>query len=80
MEMNKEELLDKLRRAFEMEEVMAGTLTALIQAQALAIDIPEAQRRRIHEVLSTIHQDTLRHKQIVSGMMKSVSGGPHGAT
>jgi hypothetical protein len=64
--MNKVELLDKLNRAYVMEEEMAGMLIDLCQPASLPIDLPEETRKYLGRILSIIKTDTLRHKKIVS--------------
>ena len=74
MKIGKEELLDRLKRAYEMEEVMADLLTALAMPHVLTSKIPEQNRQKVHKMLAIIHADTLKHKKIVSGMIKNLSG------
>jgi hypothetical protein len=64
--MNEGELLDKLNRAYVMEEEMAGMLIELCQPATLPEDLPEETRNRLEHILSIIKTDTLRHKKIVS--------------
>lgn len=64
--MNKEELSDKLNRAYIMEEEMAGMLIDLCQPASLPDDLPQETRKHLERLLSIIKTDTLRHKKIVS--------------
>jgi hypothetical protein len=64
--MNKSGLLDKLNRAYLMEEEMAGMLIDLCQPASLPDDLPQEVREHIERILSIIKKDTLRHKKIVS--------------
>ncbi|MFA6186777.1 MAG: hypothetical protein WC770_06160 [Phycisphaerae bacterium] len=64
--MNNGDLLDKLNRAYMMEEEMAGMLVDLCQPASLPDDLPQETRKRIERILSIIKTDTLRHKKIVS--------------
>lgn len=64
--MNKEELSDKLNRAYIMEEEMAEMLIDLCQPVSLPDDLPQETCNRIEHLLSIIKTDTLRHKKIVS--------------
>ncbi|MEI8348916.1 MAG: hypothetical protein WCI77_02085 [Candidatus Omnitrophota bacterium] len=66
--MNNEELLDKLNRAYVMEEEMASMLIDLCRPKHLPDDLPKEARKRIEDVLISIKVDTLRHKKIVSKM------------
>jgi hypothetical protein len=78
MKISEEELLERLRRAYEMEEVMAGLLTALAAPHVLTSNIPERDRLKVHKMLTIIHADTLEHQKIVSGMIKRLTGGSRG--
>lgn len=73
MTISKIELLDKLRRAYEMEEVMAGLLTDLVAPHVLTTDVPEEKRQKIQKMFALIHEDTLEHQKIVSGMIQHLS-------
>ena len=63
--MNKEEILDRLNRAYAMEEEMAGVLIDLCYPRTLSDDLSEGVRKRIEDILLVIKADTLRHKKIV---------------
>lgn len=78
MKITKEELLDKLKRAYEMEEVMAGLLADLAVPRALILKIQDRDRKKVYRLLSLIHADTLEHQKIVSGIIRDLSGGSHG--
>ena len=71
--MKKGELLDKLKRAYLMEEEMAGVLIHLCQPASLPDDLPEKTRKHIERILSSIKADTLRHKKIVSEIREKLS-------
>jgi hypothetical protein len=64
--MNKQDFLDKLKRAVFMEEEMAGQLIDLCQPESLPEDLSEKDRRRVKAILLKIKEDTLRHKMIVT--------------
>lgn len=68
--MNEREFSDKLKRAVVMEEEMAGQLIDLCQPESLPEDLSEKDRRRIKAILLKIKADTLRHKMIVTRMVK----------
>lgn len=70
--MNKSELLDKLNRAYIMEEEMADMLIDLCQPASLPEDLPEDTRKHIERILSIIKKDTLRHKKIVSEIREDI--------
>ena len=78
MKIGKEELLDRLKRAYEMEEVMTDLLTDLTGPHVLTSKIPEQDRQKVHKMLSIIHTDTLGHQKVVSSMIKRLSGGSLG--
>ncbi len=78
MEIAKEELLDKLRRAYEMEEVMAADLLDLALPHILPKNVSEEKRSKVHAVISVIRKDTLEHRKIVHGLIQKVSKGMHG--
>lgn len=67
--MNNDEFIDKLKRAYMMEEEMAGALIDLCAGEVLPDDLPEQERARIKKILLSIKADTLRHRRIVSGMI-----------
>lgn len=67
---NSQELIDKLTRAYEMEEEMAGVLIEICSAQELPTDVAPALRERINRILASIKDDTLRHKQVVLAAKK----------
>ena len=50
MEIAKEELLDKLRRAYEMEEVMAADLLDLALPHILPKNVSEEKRSKVHSL------------------------------
>ncbi|MEI7750548.1 MAG: hypothetical protein WCJ71_00530 [Candidatus Omnitrophota bacterium] len=77
MKIAKEELLDKLRRAYEMEEVMAADLMDLAQACVVQDDVPEEKRNKIQAVISIIKSDTLEHRTIVHDLIQKISEGTY---
>jgi len=79
MKISREALLEKLRTAYEMEEVMADLLTRLAMPHILTSKIPTRDRRKVREMLAIIRKDTLKHRKIVASMIKRVSGGFRGA-
>ena len=78
MKIGKEELLDRLKRAYEMEEVMAGLLTELAGPHVLTSKIPAQDRQKVQKMFTIIHADTLRHQKVVSSMIRRLSGGSFG--
>ena len=71
--MKNEEFLDKLNRAYIMEEEMAGELINLCHPQFLPDDLSKDARKLIEGILLGIKADTLRHKKIVSEIRESLS-------
>jgi hypothetical protein len=71
--MDNAEFLDKLNRAYIMEEEMAGELIDLCHPAHLSEDLPEGIRKRIESILLGIKTDTLRHKKIVAEIRGSLS-------
>jgi len=72
----KEELLDRLKRAYEMEEVMAADLTDFAQACVAKDDgIPEEKKNKLQAVISIIKSDTLGHRKIVHDLIQKISEG-----
>ncbi len=78
MKIGSKELLEQLKGAYEIEEVMAGLLTHLAKPHVLASKVPAQDRQKIRRMLSVVHSDTLRHKKIVAGMIRYLSGGSFG--
>ncbi len=72
--LNTSDFIDKLRRAEQMEEEMAGRLVGLCHPETLSESISEDSRTRIKSCLDTIQQDTQRHARIVSEMISQMSG------
>jgi hypothetical protein len=71
--MNNEPLLDKLERAYQMEEQMAGILIDLCRRDEMSADIPVDVQKRILGILASIKTDTLRHKEIVAEARRRLS-------
>lgn len=71
--MDSEELLDKLDRAYLMEEEMAGMLIDLCRSGSLPDDLAEETRKHIGGLLLDIKADTLRHKKIVSEIREGLT-------
>ncbi|MEW6009340.1 MAG: hypothetical protein AB1629_06885 [Candidatus Omnitrophota bacterium] len=70
--MTKDEFIDKLERIREMEEIMAGVLIEISQEGSLR-DLQDENKDTIKELLISIREDTLRHKRIVSEILREVS-------
>jgi hypothetical protein len=63
--MDNKELLDRLNRAYIMEEQMTGLLIDLCQPAVLPDDLSKEVRKRIEGILYSIKVDTIRHKKVV---------------
>jgi len=63
--MDNAEFLDRLNRAYIMEEQMTGLLIGLCQPAVLPNDLTQEARQRIEGALNSIKTDTLRHQKAV---------------
>ena len=79
MKITRAELLDRLKRAYEMEEVMAGSLIELAEPHVLKGDIPTELRGRALSIVTEIKNDTLRHRDTVLGIIAKLEGSSHGS-
>ncbi len=70
--MENKEFLDKLERAYQMEEEMAGVLIDLCQTASFPDDIPLDVQKRVHGILLSIKADTLRHRDVVAEAKRRV--------
>ncbi len=77
MKIAKAHLLDVLRRAYEMEEVMAADLMDLAKACVVKEGVPEEKRSKVQAVLSVIQSDTLEHRKIVHDLIQKISEGTY---
>jgi len=75
---SKAELLEKLKNAYELEEVMAGLLTELAGSHVLTSKIPLQDRQKVRRLLSIIHADTREHEKLVFRMIAGLQGGSFG--
>jgi hypothetical protein len=78
LKITKAELLDRLRRAYEMEEVMAADLLELAKPFALKDDVPVEKRSKVEAIISLIRSDTLEHRKIVHDLIQKLSGDVYG--
>ena len=72
MIIDKNEFIDRLTRAYEMEEDMAGALIDLCEPSVLPTEISNDLRERLRKILLGIKADTLRHKTIVEGILENL--------
>ena len=70
--MDKEELLDRLRRAYEMEEKMVVSLIDLLQPELFSEDIDPKKSKQIQNIILSIKKDSSRHESIVGKMIKEL--------
>lgn len=66
MTINKEELWDRLRRAYETEGMKADILKDLCQPESIPSTLTDELDREIYDVLNTIQEETKYHCQIIS--------------
>ena len=69
------QILDDLRRASEMEEIMNMTLSDICTEILREADFSPETKERMGQILNTIHKDTLRHMAIVGDIMKEIKEG-----
>jgi hypothetical protein len=67
--------IDNLKRAYEMEERMAGVLIDLCEPAMTDSDHTDPKVIKIRKLLLPIQKDTLRHKEIVQGIFEELSKG-----
>ncbi len=70
MEIRTARFMDRLTRARELEEIMAGRLIELMQPELLDDTIPEKKKAEIRKILSSIEKDTDRHKNLIAGLLE----------
>ncbi len=73
MPMTREELLDRLRRAYEMEEVMVPALVGLIDGHTLYEGIPSEKKTKVLGTISILKKDTLEHRKIIADLIQRIS-------
>ncbi len=71
--MTKEEIVDKLKRAYEMEEVMAGMLFDVIRKILPISELSEDKQKRVAQMLMSIQKDTLKHEKMVFELIEQWS-------
>ena len=71
----KDIFFDDLKRAYEMEERMAGVLIDLCEPAMVESDSSNPKMKKIRSVLLHIQKDTLRHKEIVQNMLSDLTEG-----
>jgi len=71
----KNSFFDDLKRAYEMEERMAGVLIDLCEPAMVESDSSNPKMKEIRSILLHIQKDTLRHKEIVQGMLSELTEG-----
>ena len=69
MDNEKDSFFDGLKRAYEMEERMAGVLIDLCEPIMMESDVLEPSLNKIRKLLLQIQKDTLRHKELVQKML-----------
>ncbi|HOD11908.1 MAG TPA: hypothetical protein PKO44_02260 [Candidatus Omnitrophota bacterium] len=75
--MTREELVDKLTRAYEMEEMMASMLLEIVAQLLSQADIPAQQKSKAKELFFSIQSDTLTHKKTIAKVIEQLSQGEY---
>ena len=75
MDSSKDSFFDDLKRAYEMEERMAGVLIDLCEPAMVESDSSDPKMKKIRSILLQIQKDTLRHKEIVQNMLSELTEG-----
>jgi hypothetical protein len=65
----KDNFFDDLKRAYEMEERMAGVLIDLCEPAMGEDSISDPDVMKIRRMLMEVQKDTLRHKEMVRNML-----------
>ncbi len=63
--MDKKELIDRLDRAYEMEESMVTILIGLCNLDTVVTDLSPAINEKVRNILLDIRKDSIRHKNMV---------------
>ena len=69
-------IIDRLRRAYAMEEEMAGLLIGLMDEDVASSGLSAGDKKKALEILAAIKKDTLRHKDVLTSAMKSYGAVP----
>lgn len=69
---DRELIIDRLKRALEMEEEMAIVLIDTCNEPSKMADIPEDVRSNLVKTLEKIKNDTVRHKNTVEDILKKM--------
>ncbi len=77
MAISKEELVDKLKRAYEMEEIMADILIGLCQFEEGSDNLPDEVRRKIHQTMLVIQKQTWKHRDIDAELLRQIAQEVH---
>ena len=71
----KDSFFDDLKRAYEMEERMAGVLIDLCEPAMADGDNRDMKMKEIRRILLEIQKDTLGHKEIIQNMLAELAEG-----
>jgi hypothetical protein len=71
----KDSFFDDLKRAYEMEERMAGVLIDLCEPAMVEGDSRDPKMREIRRLLLEIQKDTLGHKEVIQKMLAELAEG-----
>lgn len=75
MDSPKDSFFDDLKRAYEMEERMAGVLIDLCEPAMVEGDSRDPKIKEIRRILLEIQKDTLGHKEIIQKMLAELTEG-----
>ncbi|MDQ7778721.1 MAG: hypothetical protein RDV41_03295 [Planctomycetota bacterium] len=67
--MKKDRLTDRIRRAYEMEEVMAGKLLDICRKESLIDKLPHAVQEKFRRAFAQVREDTERHRKTMEGLL-----------
>lgn len=72
----RDECLDRLRRGYEMEELMNSSLIQLCKESECPADLPPQAWERVQALLAAIQSDTARHAQTVQTWIQRMEALP----
>lgn len=73
---NRDECLDRLRRGYEMEELMNSALIQLCAEAACPADLTPQTWKQVQALLIAIQRDTARHAQTVQTWIQRMEALP----
>jgi hypothetical protein len=67
------QIVDKLDRAYAMEEAMSGRLVDLCRLEEPIANLAAETQSDIRKMFDKIREDTLRHKEVVMDILRELS-------